>query len=212
MFSQSNNIIDILKMQISYFGPLDEDELTDLNNYSGVAKQLTQEALELYVGIPKTFNFLQTHHSGVFLYKLARLLYENGRESNLCTKLYLLNRMLNGVDLYYKIKMPKFFLLGHGLGTIFSNATYGDYLVVFQNVTIAVQDSIYPKIGDKVVIYPGSVISGNTIIGHNSVVGAGTILVNKEIPENSVVYSKSGRLKIKPNCKNIISKYFNVPA
>lgn len=208
--NQNDNIVDTLSNQLSFFGKLTAEQMAALIDFSLKAKELTQDNLSLCRGIPTVFNLFQTHHYTIFLYRLARLIYENGGQPDLCERLYLLNKMVNGVDLYYKINMPQYFLVGHGLGTVFSRAQYGNYLVIFQNVTIGTQDGIYPTIGEKVVIYPNSVVIGNSVIGENSVIGAGTILINKSISENSVVFQQNGVLTIKKNNRNEIQKYFNV--
>jgi serine O-acetyltransferase len=208
--SRHESIVDVLSYQLRFFGELTTEQVEKLIDFSEQAKKSTQDILDFSAGIPKIFNLFQTHHCAIFLYHLARLLYEKSSQSDLCEKLYLLNRMLNGVDLYYKIEMPKYFLVGHGLGTVFSRAQYGNYLVIFQNVTIGVQNGAYPTIGEKVVIYPNSVIAGNSVIGNNSVIGAGTVLINKVIPENSVVFAQNGLLTIKNNDRNEIQKYFDV--
>jgi serine O-acetyltransferase len=196
--------------RLEVFGKISkpEKEAINLNLLEAITE--TNKIIGKYNKIPKTFNLLQTHHSAVFFYKLAQTLQKNEEYLIICEKLYLLNRMLNGLDLFYKIKMPDFFLIGHGLGTVFSNSIYGNYLVVFQNVTIAFQDNFYPEISEKVVIYPNSIIAGNTHIGSNCVIGAGTRLINKVIPDNSIVYEKGSKLIIKPNDRNEIGKYFDV--
>jgi serine O-acetyltransferase len=201
--------INTLINQLSFFGPLNNPELNYLHDYFEEARKISAQSTNLYVGIPKIFDFFQTHHHILFLYTFARLLYEKNVNNDLCTKLFLLNRMMNGVDLFYKIKMPKYFLLGHGIGTVFSRAMYGNYLVVFQNSTIGIQDQNYPEIGDKVIIFPNCVIAGKTKIGNNCVVGAGTILINKIIPDDSIVYGGE-ILRIKHNSKNLISDYFDI--
>ena len=199
---QIQSISKNLCRQLGFFGELTFQQREVLISYIPEALKTTQTTLNLCVSIPKTFNFLQSHHHAIFLYRLARRLFEEGGYTDLCEKLFLLNRMVNGVDLYYKISMPEHFLLGHGLATVFSRAEYGNYFVIFQNVTIGTQDGMYPKIGENVVIYPNSVVVGSCVIGDNSVVGAGTILINKSIPENSVVFQQNGVLTIKENDRN----------
>jgi serine O-acetyltransferase len=209
----NKDILTTLKKQLSFFGEISTDEIEYLQSYFNEAYKISIEDIKLYANIPTEFNYLQTHHSSLFLYKFARLLYEKNGNYDLCTKLYLLNRMLNSVDLFFKIKLPKYFLLGHGIGTILSSgSTYGNYLVVFQNSTIGVQNGNYPEIGEKVIIYPNCVIAGKTTIGNNCVIGAGTVLINKNIPDNSIVHNNdSGSLHIKNNDKNLIKQYFNIP-
>jgi serine O-acetyltransferase len=201
---------ETLVHQLDFFGHLNQHELKILSKYAPLALEQTQATLNKFSTISKTFNYYQTHHCIIYLYRLAKLLDTHGQHQNLSEKIYLLNRMLNSLDLFYKINMPEHFLIGHGLGTVFSNSTYGNYLVVFQNVTIAVQDNLYPSIGEKVVIYPNTIVAGNTVIGSNSVIGAGTKLINKVIPANSIVYERDGVLTIKQNNRDEISNYFNV--
>ncbi len=206
-YQKLENFKTLLK-QISFFGDLDKHDLELLEVSVDQVQTLTNKTINSYRSISKIFNYSQTHHNIVFLYHLSHQLYQKHPENLLSEKIYLLNRMLNSIDLYFKIQLPDYFLIGHGLGTVFSNANYGNHLVVFQNVTIGVQDNKYPTVGEKVIIYPGSLIAGNTIIGDNSVIGAGTILINKNIPDNTVVYSKDGMLQIKENDKNTIADYF----
>ena len=204
------DIVSILFYQLKFFGEPTVVEIEALREFAPKAQEVTQMSLGKCIGIPKVFNLLQTHHCIIFLYRLAKLLFEDGASSSLCEKLYLLNRMVNGVDLFYKIDMPQHFLVGHGLGTVFSNAVYGDYLVIFQNVTVGVQDGVYPTIGEQVVVYPNSVIAGRTLIGNNCIIGAGTRLINKTIPDNSVVYENGSKLIVKPNERSEIIKYFKI--
>lgn len=43
-----------------------------------------------------------------------------------------------------------------------------------------------PVIGDNVVIYPGAVIIGKIHVGNNCIIAANAV-VNKDVPENTVV-------------------------
>lgn len=207
--SSPSNLIAYLENQLIFFGYDAKEESEVLRNACGLALKSTIDVVSKYKNVPNTFNILQTHHSAVFLFKLSSILYQEHEHTLLAEKVYLLNRMINGLDLFFKINMPANFLIGHGLGTVFSNASFGDYLVIFQSVTIGVQEGKYPTIGDKVVIYPNSVIVGTTVIGDNSVIGAGVKLINKNVPSNTIVYEKNSKLVYKKNV-NQIDKYFHV--
>lgn len=71
---------------------------------------------------------------------------------------------------------------------------------IYQNVTIGVkapkdaEQKKYPKIGNNVYIGANSLIIGNIRIGDNVVVGAGT-LVNKDVPDNAIVYGNPMKIK-----------------
>lgn len=211
MSACENSILaDLVCHQLTFFGELHYEDKIVIRENIDEAVRLVENTLGMVVSMPNKFNEIYSFHNILFLYRLARSIYVNNGDQSVCEKLFLLNKMLNNIDLYYKIKMPEHFLIGHGLGSVFSKATYGNYIVAFQNVTIGVQDGFYPKIGNKTIIYPGCVISGNTIIGDNCVIGAGTVLINNTAPDNSIVFRKGGNIFIKENTRCEIAKYFKI--
>ena len=56
---------------------------------------------------------------------------------------------------------------------------------------------LYPIIGENVRMYANSSILGNCIIGRNVQVGAGAIVKNQDVPDNSIVFGQSPNLIIK---------------
>jgi serine O-acetyltransferase len=199
-----------LVSQVAYFGKLTVIEKDLVKKYFNEAIAKTNDTQSLVTSSHQTFDYLNTHYSTSLLYWLGNRIYakESSEASSICEKLYLLNRAINSVDLYYKIEMPNHFLVSHGLGTVFSKSSYSDYLVVFHNVTIGVKDSVYPVFGERVIVYPNSTIVGACTIGAGSVLGTGLTLIDTNIPINSVVYVKNGEIHIKPNTSNEIEKYF----
>jgi serine O-acetyltransferase len=201
-----------LVSQVAFFGKLTRLEKSLVKRYILEAVTKTNETQSLVTSSHQTYDHLNTHYSTSMLYWLGNSIYSN--ESNealsICEKLYLLNRSINAVDLYYKINMPDHFLVSHGLGTVFSKSRYSNFLVVFQNVTIGVKDTIYPVLGERVVVYPNTTIVGACTIGSDTVLGTGLTLVDTDIPTNSIVYSKHGDILIKPNDGNEIGKYFDL--
>ena len=73
------------------------------------------------------------------------------------------------------------------------NAIIGKKLTIYNNVTIGQNHGDYPKIGDNVTIYPGSVIVGKIIVGDNVIIGANSF-VNKDIENDSVVAGNPARI------------------
>lgn len=94
------------------------------------------------------------------------------------------------------LELPaKFFKSGlkvaHPYNIIISPRTkMGRNVLVFNNVTIgnilAGVNRGTPEIGDNVIIYPYSVILGDITIGHDSIIGAGSI-IRSSIPPYSIV-------------------------
>jgi serine O-acetyltransferase len=156
---------------------------------------------------PDIFN---CHHSlqyAAFLYLLA---HENARDDEwktLSERLFFLNRALNAIDLYHAVEMPPVFFISHGLGAVLGNARYGNNLVVFQNVTVGRVGDARPTIGDNVVLYPGAMVTGATVIGNNCVVSAGTQLHNAQVPDNVLVRSEGGKPVFTPHDGRYIDLY-----
>ena len=53
-----------------------------------------------------------------------------------------------------------------------------------------------PVIGDNVVIYPGAKITGDIVIGDNSVIGTNCV-VFEDVPNNSLVVLEKPRIILK---------------
>lgn len=164
------------------------------------------------------FNHLHSDQYGQFLFFLSNSLWKISQNKILCDKLIFLNKVLNGMFFSYKGGLPDIFLFGHAVGTIIGNASYSDFLVVFQNVTIntdQLQDgSPAPVLGKGLFLGAGAKIIGNKPIGDCVSIGVDALVYNQEIPANCVVIREpSGNISIKerksPLC--MAQSYFNVP-
>lgn len=80
------------------------------------------------------------------------------------------------------------FYVGHGWGTVVNAQHIGKNFRVGQNVTVGSRNVKEPVIGDNVSVWAHAVVLGDILVGNNSQVGAGAIVV-KSVPENSVVVS-----------------------
>ena len=134
------------------------------------------------------FNHLHGDQYASFLYFLSRVAYEKG-EDDVYYKSALLNKSLNGLDLFGHVKMPDHFLLVHPLGTIIGRAKLGDNLVIYQGVTIGGKhredgEIDYPSLGENCVLYANSTVLGKTHLPANTVVGANTFLANYSLNES----------------------------
>ncbi len=177
----------------------------------GCAKKKVQTLLDLVCldkGVYKTFHHLNTLNYPIFLYFLAQALAEQGDEVG-ATKIFYLNKILNGIDLYYKINLGFPFLLGHVIGSVFCRADYGNNQVFYQNVLIGVNDNKRPYLGDGLIVFPGAKIIGNVKIGENVVISAGVTIIDKEIPSNVIVFSgEKGGLVFKDLDERYCDRYF----
>lgn len=118
-------------------------------------------------------------------------------ESRLADKVYYLNKMLNGCDLYHQVELPKFFRLDHPVGSVMGRAVYGEGFMFAQNCTVGNNKGIYPIIGENVRMCAYSSILGNCKIGNNVILGAHAAVKDTDIPDNSIVFGQSPNLILK---------------
>ncbi len=94
--------------------------------------------------------------------------------------------------------LPRNLILPHPYAVVInSHAIIGSDCVIYQSVTIGSDRyGNVPTIGDRVIIYCGSVIVGNVFIGDDSIIGANSF-VNSNVPKNSIYQGNPARLKLR---------------
>ena len=112
-----------------------------------------------------------------------------------------MNKLLNGLDLFYKVQMPSIFYLVHPVGTVLGRAKYDDYFVAYQNCTVGSNKNIFPKIGKYVTMRPGSKIIGNSKIGNNCDIGINAVVLDQNIKINSIYLGEPKKFQLKLNKK-----------
>lgn len=144
-----------------------------------------------------------------FLYFLANTIWHNTGSTETPTRLFLLNKALNGIDLFYEIDMPPVFFIGHSVGIVFAKATYGNYLVVYQNSTVGKNHGVAPVLGEGVVMYPNTAIIGRCEVGDGTVLSQGVSLINTSTPGHCTVYAgQAGAVVCKPAGRDVLADIF----
>lgn len=137
-----------------------------------------------------------------FLYYLSHDVYKNVNAGQLCDKIYYLNKMFHSVDLFYAIDLPDHFGAEHPLGSVMGRAQYSNGFFFYQGCTVGgTYDKAgiihYPVIKENVKMYANSSILGKCHIGKNAKIGAGALVKNQDVPDNSIVFGQSPNLIIK---------------
>jgi serine O-acetyltransferase len=153
---------------------------------------------------------LHSEKNAVFLYYLANTIWRNRKNTNICDKLFYLNKSLNGFHCFYETIMPDVFFVGHSLGIVLVNMTYPRYLVLYQGTTVGKNHGKGPTMEEGVVLYPGSSIIGDCHIGARSYISVNTSVINRETPGNCLVFSSGSQLTFKPPGHDILSDFFFV--
>lgn len=193
---------DIVLNQLSSIFGLDDNEMGSLkafieNALSRCEKCFSFQRNKYYFrdgGV--SFNPFHSGQYTIFLYYLSRCIFEVGN-SLLADKVYYLNRMMNGVDLYYEVKLPSVFGLDHPLGSVIGRANYSDYFYFTQNCTVGNNHGVYPSFGRNVVMLAGSMVIGDSKVGENCIISANTYIKDEDISNNSIVFGSSPNLIIK---------------
>ena len=119
-----------------------------------------------------------------FLVFLARQAHLQGCES-LAEIAYLVNRRLHSFECFYTRNMPDVFHLVHPIGSVLGQAVYGEYLVVYQGVSVGGDMKLrYPRVGEGVVFFAKSSLLGAAVVEDNCAIGAGVQLYGARILSN----------------------------
>lgn len=132
------------------------------------------------------FNHLNSDHYSMLLYILSNTVYHDRNDENICTKLFLLNKCLHGIDVFYDVELPRVFLFAHPIGTVLGKAKYADFFLVYQKCNVGGNKDKYPILGKYLSMHPGSVILGNCTVGENCKIAAGSFLLDMDLENDSV--------------------------
>ncbi len=144
-----------------------------------------------------SFNPYHTVQYFIFLYYLSNTLSKAGT-GWLADKVYALNKMLSGADLYHEVELPDVFFTDHPVGTVLGRATYGRFFSFVQNCTVGNNHGRYPVIGENVKMLSYSRVLGGCRIGDNAILASGTYVKDEDVPPDVVVFGQSPHLVFKP--------------
>jgi serine O-acetyltransferase len=156
------------------------------------------------------FDYLHSSQYCIFLYYLANTAWRNRQDQKFCTKLFLLNKALNGFDCFYDNALPDKFFIGHSVGIVLARTTLANYLVLYQNSTIGKNHGDAPVLGEGVVLYPNTAIIGKCRIGAGTVVAQGCSVINQDTPGDCYVFSQGDELVFKKPKRNVLADIFRL--
>ena len=157
------------------------------------------------------FSYLHSNQYAVFLYYLSNSIWVEQKDDQTASKLFYLNKALNGLEIFYQIEMPEIFCITHSPGIVLARAHYSNYLVLYQNTTVGrVQADKAPHLDEGVVLYPNSVIIGDCKIGAKTFVAQGQSVIDADTPGNCVVFNDRGKLIFKKPKFDILNYFFRL--
>ncbi len=160
-----------------------------------------QDVDAMYAGDPaaKSRTEILRSYPGFFAiaaYRIANQIHQLG--------IRLIPRMITeqahsrtGIDIHPAASIGNHFCIDHGTGVVIGETTViGNHVKIYQGVTLGALSvekadadiQRHPTIGDHVVIYAGAtILGGNTVIGAGSTIG-GNVWLTKSVPPRSKVY------------------------
>ena len=104
--------------------PDDFDPRPDINAHLDDALHRRQTCINaVRPWLPGCFDPLHSTQYCSFLYFLANTIWRSTGNAGTPTRLFLLNKALNGIDLFFQIEMPPVFFLGPSVGIVVAKAT-----------------------------------------------------------------------------------------
>lgn len=196
-------LVELLRSQLKHNFLLEDQEAVLLE--TGITPSLQRAELCFRHNKNKYYQrngevYFNPYHSAqycIFLYFLGNTLWKSAGASLICDKIYFLNKMLNGIDLFYEVAMPDIFFTDHPVGTVMGRAKYGSHFTFNQNCTVGNNKGIYPVIGNNVRMCAGSRILGKCQIGDDVVIASGAFVKDQDIPACSLVFGTSPHLVLK---------------
>jgi serine O-acetyltransferase len=126
----------------------------------------------------------------VYFHKVSHFLWEH-KFRLLARLVSQTGRFFTGIEIHPGAKIGKRFFIDHGMGVVIGEtAEIGDDVTIYHGVTLGgtswKKEKRHPTIGDRVIIGTGAKILGPLTIGHDSKVGANSVVVS-EVPAHSTV-------------------------
>lgn len=137
-------------------------------------------------GETAVFNHLHGDQYAMWLYLLANELHRQGGPVSTCSKLFLLNKALHGLDAFYEVELPSVFLLVHPLGTVLGRGRYSDFFVAYQRCGVGSNHDVYPTFGRHVTLRPGSAVLGTCAIGNHCQIATESLVLDRDLPDHTL--------------------------
>ncbi|MDN3921586.1 hypothetical protein [Roseateles violae] len=145
-----------------------------------------------------------------FLYYLSNEVGMQLGDGATATRLFLLNKALHGLELFYELALPEVFMLGHTPGIVLAKAGYGSHLMLHQGCTVGRKiGGERPRLDSHIVLFPNAMVIGRCHVRANTVIAPGVCLVDTDTPGDCYVLpGPEGRPLFKPARREVWRDYF----
>ncbi|WJY26987.1 MULTISPECIES: serine O-acetyltransferase [Sporosarcina] len=135
----------------------------------------------------------------IWTHRLAHAFYK--RDLRFAARvLSQVGRFFTGIEIHPGAVIGRRLFIDHGMGVVIGETCeIGDDVTIYQGVTLGgtgkEKGKRHPTLHDGVLVATGAKVLGNIIIGENSKVGAGSVVL-KDVPADSTVVGIPGKVVI----------------
>ena len=188
---------------MNFFSSMREDIAAVLERDPAAKSRL--EVVCLYSGLHALWGYRLNHWLWIHHWRfIARALSQWGR-------------LITGIEIHPGAQIGRRFFVDHGMGVVIGETTIiGDDVTLFQGVTLGgtgkETGKRHPTLQNNVVVGAGARVLGNIIIGENSRIGAGSVVL-RDVPDNSTVVGVPGHIVLRRGQRVVITdpKQINDP-
>jgi len=133
----------------------------------------------------------------IFRYRIAHWFYIHHMKT-IATIISAGSRRKYGIDIHPGAQIAGGVFIDHGVGVVIGETTIiGTNVLLYQGVTLGgtgkETGKRHPTIEDNVMISAGAKVLGNITVGHDSKIGAGSVVI-RDVPAHSTVVGVPGRV------------------
>lgn len=153
---------------------------------------------------PAARNYLEVilTYSGlhaIWAHRLAHFLFKN-KLFFIARVISQISRFFTGIEIHPGAVIGRRFFIDHGMGVVIGETCeIGDNVTLYQGVTLGgtgkERGKRHPTLEDNVLVATGAKVLGSIVVGANSKVGAGSVVL-KNVPMNSTVVGIPGKVVI----------------
>jgi len=140
----------------------------------------------------------------VIIFRISQYLYQKKILWRLSGFINRLNQFLTGFECHVKASIGSGFFIPHSQNIVIGEGVFiGNNVTIYNGVTIGAKNRLdnnsvnntnrYPKINDNVILFTGSKIIGEIVIGQGAVIGANAVVLNN-IPEGKTAVGIPARI------------------
>lgn len=152
-------------------------------------------AARSYIEVILTYSGLHA----IWLHRFAHVCYRK-KFFFIARVISQVSRFLTGIEIHPGAQIGRRFFIDHGMGVVIGETCeIGNNVTIFQGVTLGgtgkEKGKRHPTIKDNALIATGAKVLGSIVIGENSKIGAGSVVL-KDVPDHSTVVGIPGHVVV----------------